>query len=64
MSQTQASWRLTDSTIHPFYADHSQKPMIPTHFPSFSVPKLARFEVIGTDGLCHKQETCIAFVPE
>jgi hypothetical protein len=51
ISQVQAFWRLTDSTLHTLYADHSRKSMNSPHFPDFSVPERAHFEVIGTDGL-------------
>src|SRR5262249_19189282 len=51
MSQMQAFWRLTDSTLHTLYADHSRKSTNSPHFPGFSVPKRAHFEVIGIDEL-------------
>jgi hypothetical protein len=41
MSQMQAFWRLTDSTLHTLYADHSRKSTIRPCFPGFSVPKRA-----------------------
>jgi hypothetical protein len=44
MSQMQAFWRLTDSTLHTVYADHSRKSTIRPHFPGFSVPKRAHHE--------------------
>jgi hypothetical protein len=41
ISQMQAFWRLTDSTLHTVYADHSRKSTNRPHFTGFSVPKRA-----------------------
>jgi hypothetical protein len=42
MSQMQAFWWFTNSTLHTLYADHSRKPTICPHFPGFSLPNPAR----------------------
>src|SRR6516164_1898714 len=42
MSQMQAFWRLTDSTLYTIYADSRGEPTICPHFPGFSLPKPAR----------------------
>jgi hypothetical protein len=57
ISQMQAFWRLTDSTLHTLYADHGGNSTISPHFPFFSVPKRAHFEVIDTVWTCHEQAT-------
>src|SRR5215472_12230464 len=46
MSQMQAFWRLTDSTLHTLYADLSRKSTILPRFPGFSVPKRAHTNTI------------------
>jgi hypothetical protein len=55
MSQMQAFWRLTDSTLHTLYADHSRKSTIRPCFPGFSVPKRAHLEVIRIDELATRK---------
>jgi len=42
MSQMQAFWRLTDSTLYTLYADRTRKSTNSPHFAGYSVPKRAR----------------------
>src|SRR5262249_27049622 len=41
ISQMQAFWRLTDSTLHTVYADRSRESTFRPYFPGFCVPKRA-----------------------
>jgi hypothetical protein len=62
MSQMQAFWRLTESTLHTLYADRSRESMICPCFPGLSVPKRAHLEVIGTDGVATTKRHSSGFV--
>ena len=62
ISQMQAFWRLTNTTLQTIYADHSGKSTISPHFPGYSVPKRAHFEVVGINGLAtSKRHTSRSF---
>ena len=56
ISQMQAFWRLTDSTLHTLYADHSRKSTILPQFPGFSVPKRAHTNTIEISLITYRDE--------